>query len=266
MDGVKNMVFQKLKMNNELTEKEQQARKRVCLALDNIDCIDSALILAEELFDYVGGVKVGKELNQIAVNKGRNIIRELYEKDIKIFLDLKLHDTPNTVFKSAYRCSVPGVNIFNVHIAGGEEMCKKAIEGSYEGVNIHGIKRPKVIGVTVLTSLDDNDLAEQGYGLSYDDLVMRRTEQAIKWGLDGIVCPANKAGELEKKFGSDIIYVTPGIKWKEKKGKGQKQLYTPGMAVSDCSNSILVIGSAITKADDRKEIAYEILQDMARFF
>ena len=78
------------------------------------------------------------------------------------------------------------------------------------------------------------------------------------------VCAANKARGLEEKFGSDFLYVTPGIKWAGKQGAGQKQLYTPDLAVRDCSNSILVIGSAITKAEDKKATAYDILQAMAK--
>ena len=143
-------------------------------------------------------------------------------------------------------------------------MCRKAVEGAAKGAEKRGIERPKVIGVTVLTSLSDEDLEAQSLGIKYDDLVRRRTELARKWGLDGIVCPASKAGALEKEFGSDFVYVTPGIEWKGKQGAGQKQLYTPDLAVRDCSCSILVIGSAITKAQDKKATAYEILQAMAR--
>lgn len=115
----------------------------------------------------------------------------------------------------------------------------------------------------MLTSLGDEDLAAQNLGILYDDLVMRRTELAVEWGLDGIVCPANKAGALEKHFGSNLLYVTPGIAWAGKHGAGQKQLYTPDLAVKDCRNSILVLGSAITKAEERRNTAGEILKAMA---
>lgn len=173
--------------------------------------------------------------------------------------------------------------MFNLHVAGGEVMCKKAIEGASEGAQKRNLTwRPYVIGVTELTSLDDNDLREQGISISYDDLVRRRTELAIKWGLDGAVCPASKAGALEKEFGKDFIYVTPGIEWAGVSREGQKQLYTPDRAVQDCTNSILVIGGAIANAgnaydssggkktlvkrgtpEDRQTTAYEILQAMA---
>lgn len=249
----------------ELTEKEQEARKRVCLALD-VHTVEKALDLVTELSDYVGTFKVGKQLHTAAGNRGTNIISEIFNRRGYVFLDLKYHDTPNTVYQASKESAVPGVYIFNIHVAGGEAMCKKAIEGAHEGAQSYsmGISWPEVIGVTVLTSLEDKDLAVQGLGIKYNDLVMRRTELARRWGLDGVVCPANKAGELEKKFGSDFIYVTPGIKWAGKQGTGQKQLYTPDLAVKDCSNSILVIGSAITKAENKKETAYQILQAMAK--
>lgn len=249
-----------------LTRKEKLARKRVCLALD-FPIIHEALTLSSELSDLVGMFKIGKQLHTIACNKGVSIVSRIYATDYNergnVFLDLKYHDTPNTVYEASKAAAVDRVYMFNIHIAGGEKMCKKAFEGSFEGAIEREIDRPKVIGVTELTSLNDDDLEVQGLGIKYNDLVRRRTELAIKWGLDGIVCPANKAGELEKEFGSDLLYVTPGIEWAGKRGEGQKQLYTPGMAVRECNNSILVVGSAITKADDRRKAAYEILQDMA---
>ena len=209
--------------------------------------------------------KVGKELHTTAGNEAVNIVKEIYDRGGKIFLDLKLHDIPQTVYGASKACVVPGVYMFNIHIGGNEEMCKSALEGAVDGAKEKGIEIiPKVIGVTVLTSLNDKDLEVQNMGTKYDSLVHRRTELAKEWGLDGIVCAAKKAGALEEEFGSDLIYVTPGIKWAGKQGVGQKQLYTPIEAVQDCKSSILVIGSAITKAEDKRATAYEILQVMAK--
>ena len=253
-------------MEINLTEKEKEAVSRSCLALD-VPTVKDALDLVGLLSDYVGIFKVGKELHAAAGIEGINIIGEIENRGGNTFLDLKLHDTPNTVYKTSKAITVPGVYMFNVHVAGGEKMCKEAIRGAYEafGSGKGGKKIPRVIGVTVLTSLSDEDLAEQGLGIKYDDLVRRRTELAKKWGLAGVVCPANKAGALEKEFGSDLLYVTPGIEWGGKKGDGQKQLYTPDLAVRDCSNSILVLGSAITKAENKREAAYEIIKAMAEY-
>ncbi len=247
-------------MKVELSPLEQVARTRLCLALDGIENVDGALSLADELNGYVGTFKVGKELHTAAGMEGRNIVKELRERGMRTFLDLKFHDTPATVYSASKVASVPGVYMFNVHVAGGEAMCKKAMEA----VKNIGSGRPKVIGVTVLTSLDNDDLSTLGYGYQFDTLVKRNTALAQKWGLDGIVCPANKAGDLAKEFGNNFLYVTPGISYSGKQGEGQKQIYTPDLAVRDCKNSILVIGSAITKAVDRKTTAYEILQSMAK--
>jgi len=251
-----------------LDEKGKKARERICLALD-VPSVDDALGLVDRLFPYVGTFKVGKQLHTQAGMEARNIVQEILAHGGNTFLDLKFKDTSNTVYEAARASAVPGVYMFNLHVGGGEAMCKKAVEGAQDGTSAwvpheEMRDRPKVIGVTVLTSLSDSDLKVQGLGIGYDDLVRRRTELAREWGLDGVVCPANKAGALEKEFGKDLLYVTPGIKYAGKQGAGQKQLYTPDLAVRDCSNSILVVGSAITKADNQEAVAYEILQAMAK--
>lgn len=249
-------------MKRPTEEKKQLARKRICLALDFSDP-EFAIGLVEKLHPYIGLFKIGKQLHTSCVKHGIDMIEEIYKRGSEVFLDLKLHDTPNTVYQAAKECTRRGVSIFNIHVAGGKTMCQKAKQGAIERSKEFAIKRPAVIGVTVLTSLDDSDLKEQGIDTSYDSLVYNRTVLAKKWGLDGIVCPANKAGVLEHEFGKDFLYVTPGIKWKGNKNMGQKQLYTPDRAVQDCKSSILVIGSAITKSDTPKKIAQEILDVIA---
>jgi orotidine-5'-phosphate decarboxylase len=239
------------------------ARYKTCLAVD-VSKVSDAIVLAKEVSGLVGFLKIGKETHTSACNEGISIIKEMCQYGGGVFLDLKFHDTPQTVYGAAKAATVPGVSIFNIHVAGGEMMCKKAIEGATEEAEVKKIGRPRVIGVTVLTSLNDKELAKQGLGIKYDDWVKRNTELAKKWGLDGVVCPANKAGTLEKEFGK-WLYVTPGIEWKGKSGLGQQQLYTPDKAVQDCKSSILVIGSAITKAQDKRKTAYEILQAMAPY-
>jgi len=261
----------------QLTSFEEEARKRVCIALDDPD---EYRLVAQDVRDLVGVFKVGKILHTVSEVNKWGVVQELhgYSPDYpnpNIFLDLKLHDTPETVREAARRGVNRGVYMFDVHIAGGEAMCKAAIQGAREAIDdatrearrynhlgVQPIPLPKVIGVTELTSIDDNDLRIQGITSPYAELVLRRAELAREWGLDGIVCPANQAGELEKKFGSDWLYVTPGVQWAGIAGAGQKQLYTPDQAVRDCTSSILVIGSAITKAENRRQTAYNILQAM----
>ncbi len=255
-------------LESEPTRKKiyEVARSRIFIALDNFSSVDESVNFAGGIKGYIGGVKIGKELHIMAGREGVDIFEKFYDLDIATFADLKLHDTPNTVYQSSRGLCVPGVYMFNVHVSGGEEMCRKALEGSRTKNNYSAMeKTPLVIGVTELTSLDDSDLEAQGLGIKYNDLVRKRTELARKWGLAGVVCPANKAGALEEEFGSDFLYVTPGIEWEGLKGSGQKQLYTPGLAVRDCKNSILIIGGAATKAEDPLKALQEMCQDMGKY-
>jgi orotidine-5'-phosphate decarboxylase len=271
-----------------LTDTEQISRRRTCLAVD-VPNVADAVALARQLSDLVGMFKVGKEIHTAAGTEGIDIIYSMSESGASVFLDLKFHDTPATVYGAARAAAVNGVYMFNLHVSGNELMCRKALEGAMKGADERGIQRPKVIGVTELTSLNQKDLDEQfgtdasGKSLViYEDLVMRRTELARKWGLDGVVCPANQAGALEQRFGQ-WLYVTPGIKFRGVANIGQQQLDTPDGAVQACKSSILVLGSAITHAgnvydpidkkkilhagtvDDRRKAAYGILQAMAHY-
>jgi len=247
----------------EITEQMELARPRVCHALD-YGTVQASLDASAELADLIGTVKVGKSLNQAACNAGIPIMQKINEAGGKVFLDLKLHDTPDQAELSAYQCTVPGVYMFNLHVAGGEQMCEFAMNGAREAAERQGIPVPKVIGVTVLTSLNDAKLKEQGWDHGYAALVKKRTGLAKKWGLDGVVCAAKVAGEMEQEFG-EWLYVTPGISFDGVQNVGQEQLDQPAGAVQACKSSILVVGSAIRKAPDRKKAAYGILQAMAPY-
>lgn len=249
-----------------LTEKEETARRRLCVALDTPTIWDGART-AREIADLVGVFKIGKILHTDTVNEGVALVSLISDDGRRdnVFLDLKFHDIPNTVYGASKAAAVPGVRMFDLHVEGGEEMCRKAVDGACDGAEFRGIKRPYVIGVTVLTSHNDATLAAQGLGIRYADLVRRRTELARAWGLDGVICPANIAGALEREFGGDFLYVTPGIEFGGRGGADQKQLYTPDRAVQDCRNSILVTGRAILTAPERRAVAYAMLQSMAPY-
>ncbi len=257
-------------MTIEIKAKEALAKIRFCLAIDHVSAPQEALDIARELSDVAGTIKVGSTLHTRAGREGVPIVTRIFEGGTRVFLDLKYHDTPDQVYGSARESAYAGVFMFNTHIAGGERACKEALRGAHDGAELHKVNRPLVIGVTELTSIEDEDLAKQGLNTTYDALVLKRAEQAREWGLDGIVCPASKAGELEKRFGR-WLYVTPGIKYGGVQNVGQKQLDTPDGAVQACQSSILVIGSAVfgTKKDpipreQWRNRAYEILQVMAK--
>ena len=246
-----------------LSKSEQRAKARFCLAVDVPNTRD-AFAHADGFSDMIGLIKIGKGTNQAAVNEGVPLMRKLYETGMGVFLDLKLKDTPDQVYGAAKQCTVPGVKMFNVHVDGCEKMCREAVRGATEAAAARGIPKPKVIGVTVLTSLDEDDLASICIDEKYENHVFHMAKRAKQWGLDGIVCPASLAGKMEKQFGK-WEYVTPGVKFAGVQNVGQKQLDTPDGAVQACKSSTLVIGSAVTKAPDRRKTAHEILQVMAPY-
>jgi orotidine-5'-phosphate decarboxylase len=262
----KKMAF----LGTSLTDAEERARQRVALALD-FPSVEDAIHTAEDLGDRVGMFEVGTELHIASERKGGGIVRRLrsFSPDgaANVLLDLKLLDTPQTVRKASFQSAVPGVSAFNIHVSGGEAMAQAALEGAQQGAGVYRIPRPKVIGITVLTSLDDADLEKDGHGMKYVELVHHRTNLAKRWGLDGVVCPAKLAGAMEAEHGSDLLYVGLGIKWEEPggvlHGEGHKQLYTADRAAAESTTGIFVIGSAITKAPDPRDRAYQILKLMA---
>lgn len=177
---------------------------------------------------------------------------------------MKFHDTPDQVYRCARAATNEKVAIFNIHVA-NENMCKAAVAGMNDEAIAKQIRMPLLIGVTELTSNDSKDLEILGSRWSYNVSILKKAELAIIYGLDGVVCPAKMAGGLEALFGKSLVYVTPGINMGDVFNKGQKQLYEPSNAVQDCSNSILVIGSAITKAENMEAQAYRALQEMAEY-
>lgn len=273
-----------------LTNEEQKARERLCLDL-NVPTVEDAKSVALELKKEIKLFKIGAQLHASAGCEEVNLIGYLHSFGAEAYLDLKVHNSPKTVYELSKIFAKAKVAMFSVHIAGGEEMCKRAIDGATDGVlekldrsaknktlerlfletkdeskiDSDKLNRPKVIGVTELANIDDYDLEAQGLNLKYDDLVRKRTELAREWNLDGITCPANKVGALEKEFGSDFIYVTSGISWKNDLYASQKQLCSLEQAVKNSSNSILVLGDTILKSKDKIATTKEILENIAKY-
>ncbi len=252
----------------ELTEKEQKAREMLCLPLDDIETIAQLSLKLSNLSPVVGMFKIGKGT---FTRFGPDSIKIVQEYNSKVFLDLKYHDIPNTVKDVARAASELGVYMFNVHASGGLEMMKAAYIGAKEGAEKFGQNMPKVIGVTVLTSIDDNILNnELKISGTVNDRVLDLALLTYQAGLDGIVCAASDLSYIKSKIPIDrpFIYVTPGIQGiNTKAGADQKRVYSPGEAVRDGS-SVLVVGRAITAqktTEERIQAGYEILQDMAKY-
>jgi len=249
-----------------LTEKEQLARRRVCLPLDGLNTLEEVKSRIEELSPVVGLFKVGKESY---TRFGPKVIELVHNYGVEVFLDLKYHDIPNTVKGAASAAAQLGVYMFNVHASGGIDMLKAAKEGVIAAVAKSTRRLPKIIAVTVLTSIDKNILNKQlNISGNVEEQVLSLAKLTNEAGLDGIVCSAADLYAVKDKLPKDFMYVTPGIKGPNSQaGSDQKRVFTPGNAIEDGA-SILVVGRAITGHDTpekRLKAGYEVLQDMAGF-
>ena len=245
---------------NDLSPQEQAARRMVCLPLDGVYALQGVRELVEELSPFVGLFKVGKES---FTRFGPDVVRLVHDHGAGVFLDLKYHDIPNTVRGAARAATELGVSMFNVHAAGGLAMMKAAMEGVEAAAN-GGEVSPKVIAVTVLTSIDGETLnRECGVPGAVETQVLRLAKMTEAAGLHGIVCSAADMDALRGQLRPGFLFVTPGIKGTTTPaGDDQKRVLSPGRAIA-AGSSLLVVGRAITGAADRRSAAREILQDIA---
>lgn len=191
-------------------------------------------------------VKVGMELYY---REGAELLKALKEKGHWIFLDLKLHDIPNTVYRAMKVLADLSVDMVNVHAAGGTEMMKAALHGLEEGAKA-GKARPALIAVTQLTSTSEEQMQrEQLIKCSIDESVLHYAQLAKESGLDGVVCSAFEAAEIEKKTGPDFLRVTPGIRMAGNGSDDQKRIVTPSDA-RKMGSSLIVVGRPVTQAEN----------------
>ena len=214
--------------------------KRIVVALD-VPEGPAALALAARLDPALCRVKVGKEL---FVSAGPAVVESLQRAGFEVFLDLKFHDIPNTVAAACKAAARLGVWMMNVHASGGAAMMQAAREAVPAGA-----KAPLLIGVTVLTSLRDAELAAIGWSGSAADNVMRLARLAHANGLDGVVCSAREASVLRESIGPGFVSVTPGIRPAGGEAGDQARVVTPEDAVRAGAH-YLVVGRPVTQAAD----------------
>jgi len=214
--------------------------RRVIVPLDVPDA-DSALALASRLDAKLCRVKVGKEL---FVAAGPAVIDKLNAAGHEVFLDLKFHDIPNTVAGACRSAARLGVWMMNVHASGGEAMLRAAREAADSAA-----RPPLLIGVTILTSLGDAELAAVGFAGSASDNVARLARLARDCGLDGVVCSAQEAPMLRPAMGAGFVLVTPGIRLASDARGDQSRVVTPPEALR-VGADYLVIGRPITGSPD----------------
>ncbi len=214
---------------------------RVIVALD-VPSAGDALALAARLPAGRCRLKVGKEL---FVSAGPALVDTLVQRGHGIFLDLKFHDIPNTVAQACSAAAKLGVWMVNVHASGGTRMMRAARE-ALEAVPQH---RPKLIAVTVLTSLAAEDVDELGFGRDPASLALHLAALARDSGLDGVVCSAQESAAMRARFGPGFDLVTPGIRPADAGSDDQARVATPAAAIR-AGSSYLVIGRPITRAPD----------------
>jgi orotidine-5'-phosphate decarboxylase len=234
------------------------AKDKLIVALD-IPSAEAGLRLAERLRGHVGMFKVGLE-NFTA--EGPVLPRFLVAVKEKVFLDLKLHDIPNTVRAAARQAAQLGVSMFNVHASGGRKMMEAALAGAQEGsAGRADGSRPRVLAVTVLTSLTSEDLAELGISGGPEEAVVRLALLARKAGLDGVVASPREVAALRRTLGPGFVIVTPGIRPAGAAPDDQARIATPESAVR-AGADYLVVGRPITEAPNPAAVADTIVAEM----
>jgi orotidine-5'-phosphate decarboxylase len=199
-------------------------------------------------------LKIGMEL---FYQEGPGIVSYLKEQGHQVFLDLKLHDIPNTVYRAMKGISSLGCDLVNVHAAGGLDMMKAAIEGLEAGKN-SGVRRPYCIAVTQLTSTSEDQMQkEQLIHSSLEESVLHYASLSKKAGLDGVVCSVNESPKIHKVLGTEFMTICPGIRTADSENQDQKRVATPTFAQS-IGVSAIVIGRPITQAVNPFE-SYQLL-------
>jgi orotidine-5'-phosphate decarboxylase len=221
----------------------QDKGSRIIVALDFAD-VSQALEFAARLHPGACRLKIGKEL---FTRGGPALVEKLLDQGFHLFLDLKFHDIPHTVAQACKAAAELGVWMINVHTLGGRKMLEAAREAIASTA-----QRPLLIGVTLLTSMEDSDLREIGIADTVEDQAVRLAGLAHQTGLDGVVCSAHEARSLRARYGPEFCLVTPGIRPAGAAVQDQRRVMTPTQAMQ-AGVDYLVIGRPITQAADPRQ-------------
>lgn len=235
---------------------EEIHKEKIIIALD-VGTKEEALALTSRLKD-AAVFKIGLEL---FTAEGPHLLEEISRQGKKVFLDLKYHDIPNTVAGAVRSASRHGVFMLTLHTSGGKEMMAAAAKAAKEEAAGRGKSRPFLLGVTILTSLKDDELREVGYGASLADQVLRLAALAQAAGLDGVVCSPQEIEIIKKACGREFLVVTPGIRPPWAAAQDQKRIMTPTEAIRKGAD-YLVIGRPITAAASPAEAFLRIVDEL----
>jgi orotidine-5'-phosphate decarboxylase len=228
-------------------------KDRLAVALDFPNA-RQALDLVDTLGDTCRWFKVGMELYYAA---GNSLVQELRIRGFNVFLDLKLHDIPNTVAGAVRSATQAGASLLTVHASGGAAMLTSAAEAAQASGS------PKLLAVTVLTSMDANDLISIGVAGTPAQQVLRLAKLAKASGIDGMVCSAEEVGLLRAEMGAQTMLVVPGIRPAGGDAGDQRRVATPATAIVQGA-SMLVVGRPIARATDPAATARAILKEIAQ--
>jgi orotidine-5'-phosphate decarboxylase len=236
-----------------------KAKDKLIVALD-VDSADRALDLFAALREVVGMFKIG---SQLFTATGPDVVRKIVARGGRVFLDLKFHDIPNTVAAAGIEATRLGVSIFNVHASGGAEMMKRVAEAVAETADRESLTKPKVIAVTVLTSLDQKSLEQIGIVGDPRSVATRLARTASACGLDGVVASAQETETIREAItDSDFLIVTPGIRSTNNPLDDQRRTLTAAEAVA-AGADYLVVGRPILTADSPADRARQFVEEIA---
>ena len=221
--------------------------KQIIVALD-FDSFKEASSIVKHLDPEIYRLKIGK---QLFTSEGPKVLDEFNKQGFDLFLDLKLHDIPNTVYKALKNLLNQDVWMTNIHLLGGAEMIQAAREAKE-----HSKSKALLIGVTVLTSLDENNIKNMGFSIKIPELVKILSISAKKNNIDGVVCSAQEVPEIKGNIGIDFITVTPGIRIEQNKND-QSRVTTLEEATKNGSDYI-VLGREITASEDISKMIKKI--------
>jgi orotidine-5'-phosphate decarboxylase len=236
----------------------KQASDKLIFALDAAS-MEEALSWVKLLSGHVGMFKVGKELFTAV---GPKIIENIKQKGQKVFLDLKFHDIPNTVARAAEAAVKADVEMFNVHAMGGSKMIQETVSAAWACADKLGKARPIILAVTVLTSLNNDDMMEIGFEKSTNELVLHLAKMAQKAGASGVVSSAQDIAVLRANLDDKFVIVTPGIRGTAEEAKDDQKRTLSAYEAIKAGADYIVVGRPIRKAKDPLEACLQINQEI----